>query len=620
MDPDQLTRRVADHTQNDAGLIDATAVDIARALNLEGNNRTLGRKYVRMAVASASLGEFRDMSKEYASLPESLQEKIYKEVKKKLESVKNMMSERVRERGEGGEGEGSESFSGFSGKMDSLGRGDSVVKGGLVRGKHVYSRPEGVSGGASGGVREKKTSALGLDKLAKLKQVSMAAARAEEEHDDEYEDHRDRGREGGSERARGRRSDDEDDERDTTKGTTCYIIYIHTVHIPCLGSSFYSLLMALYLVYVGRQGNRHYRSKVEPDTPSHGGGVNQARLEHINRRTDRHAKDRGRDRDRDRDRYDRDRRDRDRDRDRSDRDRDRDSDSDRHGSSRRGDNEWRKRDRDNDRDIGSRDAPRDKYDDRRGSDYNDKRGRYNSDSRRGTDRHDEHTNYNGNSRGGGSGKSGNMGPPSSRGGRQEKSSVRSGIGLNSDDWEAPERLSSNQNRGKMDPPDGEWSRPTPLRNSKGGATPSVFAMSSAGKAEMKSDVMSGSSRGFVGDDDVEEEIFSSGRGGRKAHVYDSDGSDDDFERDFYLADEGQSVMIDGNGAIEDDTFLGNSSKFKQREAEMAKKRALGDTKMAGMSARRSQLHADQEAWESNRLLQSGVAMEREVRFVCRRID
>jgi hypothetical protein len=31
-----------------------------------------------------------------------------------------------------------------------------------------------------------------------------------------------------------------------------------------------------------------------------------------------------------------------------------------------------------------------------------------------------------------------------------------------------------------------------------------------------------------------------------------------------------------------------------------------------MSARKSQLHADQEAWEDNRLIQSGVAAEREV--------
>jgi hypothetical protein len=34
--------------------------------------------------------------------------------------------------------------------------------------------------------------------------------------------------------------------------------------------------------------------------------------------------------------------------------------------------------------------------------------------------------------------------------------------------------------------------------------------------------------------------------------------------------------------------------------------------ISGMSAKRSQLNVDQEAWEDNRLLQSGVASEREV--------
>jgi len=58
-------------------------------------------------------------------------------------------------------------------------------------------------------------------------------------------------------------------------------------------------------------------------------------------------------------------------------------------------------------------------------------------------------------------------------------------------------------------------------------------------------------------------------------------------------------------------FLGSEKKFREREDQMAKKRAQGDTKLAGVSARRSQLHHDQEAWESNRLVQSGVAVLQE---------
>jgi len=47
---------------------------------------------------------------------------------------------------------------------------------------------------------------------------------------------------------------------------------------------------------------------------------------------------------------------------------------------------------------------------------------------------------------------------------------------------------------------------------------------------------------------------------------------------------------------------------------MSKSRAKGDTKIAGMSARKSQLYVDQEAWEENRLLQSGVASLREAQM------
>eukprot|EP01034_Spumella_vulgaris_P021641 gene21641-27681_t len=90
-------------------------------------------------------------------------------------------------------------------------------------------------------------------------------------------------------------------------------------------------------------------------------------------------------------------------------------------------------------------------------------------------------------------------------------------------------------------------------------------------------------------------------------VYDHNEEDDDFDRDFYLSEEGQTSESEGGSR-----FLGSEEKFKEREEIMAKSRAKGDTKIAGMSARRSQLHVDQEAWEENRLVQSGVAALREV--------
>ena len=49
-----------------------------------------------------------------------------------------------------------------------------------------------------------------------------------------------------------------------------------------------------------------------------------------------------------------------------------------------------------------------------------------------------------------------------------------------------------------------------------------------------------------------------------------------------------------------DPFIGNKSKFAKLEEEMAKQRAKGENKMKGMSARKSALNADQEAWENNR--------------------
>jgi len=87
--------------------------------------------------------------------------------------------------------------------------------------------------------------------------------------------------------------------------------------------------------------------------------------------------------------------------------------------------------------------------------------------------------------------------------------------------------------------------------------------------------------------------------------------DDDFDRDFYLSEEGQTTGLDGQ---EGGHFLGSEDKFKAREEAMQKGRAKGDTKIAGMSAKKSQLFVDQEAWEENRLLQSGVASLREAQM------
>ena len=198
--------------------------------------------------------------------------------------------------------------------------------------------------------------------------------------------------------------------------------------------------------------------------------------------------------------------------------------------------------------------------------------------------------------------------------------IRSGIGLNKDEWEEPERLCSDRpkpsnpsvaNAPKFslsfkggsqlrltneDDPIEElnkkvdlstsndpWDKPTPLLSSK------------------MSDGLNVSIAGSTSDANDDNKISDSYR-------YDPNEDDDEFDRNFYLEEEGQTSGIDG----QDDHFLGNSVKFKEREEQMERSRAKGDAKIAGMSARRSQLHADQEAWEENRLLQSGVAVQREV--------
>lgn len=62
-------------------------------------------------------------------------------------------------------------------------------------------------------------------------------------------------------------------------------------------------------------------------------------------------------------------------------------------------------------------------------------------------------------------------------------------------------------------------------------------------------------------------------------------------------------------------FLGDRAKLESREQEMAKQRARGDMKQAGISAKKSQMHMDQDTWEEQRLLQSGVAIVSRARTV-----
>jgi pre-mRNA-splicing factor ATP-dependent RNA helicase DHX38/PRP16 len=91
-------------------------------------------------------------------------------------------------------------------------------------------------------------------------------------------------------------------------------------------------------------------------------------------------------------------------------------------------------------------------------------------------------------------------------------------------------------------------------------------------------------------------------------------NDDDFDRQFYLADDEEFVQ-DGDKNM--GRFLYESAKTKQREEEMKRQR---DQNSAGIvnpanslrNLKRNALKDDQEAWENSRLLSSGAAVRGEV--------
>lgn len=77
------------------------------------------------------------------------------------------------------------------------------------------------------------------------------------------------------------------------------------------------------------------------------------------------------------------------------------------------------------------------------------------------------------------------------------------------------------------------------------------------------------------------------------------GEDEDFDSHFYGDDNDTSR-----------NFIGDSEKFREHEERMESAKAgrpRGARKKAGQSARKSALNDDQNAWEVNRLITSGVA-------------
>ena len=393
---DVMARRAAEQVQNDSHLIETVAIEIARALNLEGNNRTLGRKFVRLALVSDSIENFKERSIEYGQVRREILVEIFHRIKQKYA---NLLLH-YREESEGAGEVDDQSLFGFSGKTETLNSTQpSHVKGGLQNretSSHQFQKPEG--GGRS---------TLGLDKHEKSKQQTRSKISVSWDDDEEFV----------------RVEDSQDSSRNVPQ-------------------------------------KRTFRSS---DTSA----------ESLNQRP-----------------------------------------------------------------VGN--APKRSREDREKA------------------------------------KKDSQGPP-----------TRSGIGLNEDEWEEPEQLSSSLER-KVPTDHNDYD--TPIAN------PRTNRSSNSRKY------------GTLYDDDEEERERNLRQTLGKESRLDVNG-DDEFERDFYLAEEGQ---IFDTEAGTNERFLGSNEKFSAREEQMAKSRARGDQKIAGMSARKSQLHADQEAWEDNRLLQSGVASEREV--------
>jgi pre-mRNA-splicing factor ATP-dependent RNA helicase DHX38/PRP16 len=195
---------------------------------------------------------------------------------------------------------------------------------------------------------------------------------------------------------------------------------------------------------------------------------------------------------------------------------------------------------------------------------------------------------------------------------------RSGIGLDLDEWEAPERLSTSIKRvnhvgntpssgvttldkssvGSKTKGSDEWDNATPLRTQKSvGESSTLTSVSSMSRTVLNSRLLD-----RLGFHNAVQENAETARAS-----YDPNEEDDEFDRDFYLSEEGQTAGMEG---YEESKFLGDENKFREKEAQLQRK-VRGNTKIVGMSAKQSQLHADQEAWEENRLLQSGVAELRE---------
>lgn len=87
-----------------------------------------------------------------------------------------------------------------------------------------------------------------------------------------------------------------------------------------------------------------------------------------------------------------------------------------------------------------------------------------------------------------------------------------------------------------------------------------------------------------------------------------DEQDEEFDRQFYLADDDAPFLADTSTNEMDSRFIYDSEKTRKREVEMQQKRESSNNR-GRMTAKKSALLDDQEKWEENRLLSSGAAIQ-----------
>ncbi len=189
-----------------------------------------------------------------------------------------------------------------------------------------------------------------------------------------------------------------------------------------------------------------------------------------------------------------------------------------------------------------------------------------------------------------------------------KYATRSGLGLNTSEWEEPERLRSTSVYDK-DSSSSRHSRSNSRHSSSSQWDPTPSPMSS--RLDPGEPTNHPNHAGKLVFDEPEDWQYR--RTNRNRHddrakkSYDND-VEEEFDRHFYLQDD----TVNGEGGGGGDRFIGNEKKYKEMEERLEKSRARGDTKLKGMSARASALTADQDAWENNRLLTSGVVAKSRV--------